>query len=89
MTIRVKRSLAGLLPTRGLFLASPCRTAAIRLAIRETILELQGRFGIARPGDLTITEASDPIDAFKQLDHVALVPEIGQSQPETYGELSE
>ena len=45
---------------------APCRTGVTRLAIRETISELQSRFGVGRPADLSIHQASELIDALKE-----------------------
>jgi hypothetical protein len=48
-----------------------CRTGAIRLAIRDTNIDLR-RLGMDWPEDRTISRASEMVGKLKQLDHDAL-----------------
>jgi hypothetical protein len=52
---------------------APCRSGAIHLAIRETFIELYRRLDVDRPGDLSIGQGSELIDALKQLDQRGLL----------------
>ena len=62
---------------------APCRSGAIHLVARETFIELYRRLDVDRPDDLSIGQASELIDALKQVSQQdVLIEGTGQLPPE-------